>query len=300
MDFPIATYGVEGLTKSILSLGHLVGLVLALGTTLYLDGACFYSIARRSWNRYTAFMSGALFSFATKYVVVGLVILWVTGCGFLAHYALFDPEKLHNPKIYAKLTLVAVLTVNGYFLHHQVLGRVARMKDCGQFLRAKADRLCMFSGALSAATWAGAFMLGALPVLNNAVDFSVLVAIWAALVLATYLCAKVYIALATRCDEAAGSASLGPANTDDAAQGPRPPAGGSIVIPTQTSLERAYRTIPATKATVAVRQAGGLSVPGPGTGDSGRTGRTVGRAARSGPRTGPATDLSIERSVTPC
>lgn len=204
MDYLISTHGVEGLTKSVLSLGHLVGLVLGLGTTLYLDGACFYSIARRSWNRYTGFMSDELFGFATRYVVVGLVILWLTGCGFLVHYAIFDPDKLANPKIHAKLALVSVLTLNGYFLHRRVLARVAAMKQCGQFLRAKADRLCLFSGALSGATWAGAFLLGALPVLNNVIAFPVFLAIWATLVVAAYLSAKGFIALVARRENKAG------------------------------------------------------------------------------------------------
>lgn len=188
-------YGIDGITKSILSLGHLVGLVLGLGTTLYLDGGCVLSIAGRSWDGYRSFMSGSLFGFATRYVIVGLAILWITGCGFLIHYAVFSPEKLANPKIYAKLALVSVLSINGYLLHHHVLRRVAEMKDCGHLLTSRVGRLCLLSGAVSAASWTGAFLLGALPVLNNKVSFFMLVAIWAVFVLVAYLSAKGFIVL---------------------------------------------------------------------------------------------------------
>ncbi len=195
MEQVLLDHGIEGLSKAVLSLGHLVGLVLGLGTTLYLDGGCVLSIAGKSWDRYRSFMSGALFDFATRYVIVGLVILWVTGCGFLVHYAVFSPEKLSNPKIYAKLALVCILTVNGYLLHHHVLKQVAGMSDCSHLLTSRIGRLCLLSGAVSAAAWTGAFLLGALPVLNNVVSFSVLVAIWAVLVLGAYLSAKGFIAL---------------------------------------------------------------------------------------------------------
>lgn len=195
MEPLLLEHGIDGITMSILSLGHLVGLVLGLGTTLFLDGGCVLSITGKSWDGYRSFMSGSLFGFATRYVIVGLAILWITGCGFLIHYAAFSPEKLANPKIYAKLALVSVLSINGYLLHHHVLRRVAEMEDCGHLLTSRVGRLCLLSGAVSAAAWTGAFLLGALPVLNNEVSFFLLVAIWAVLVLVAYLSAKGFIVL---------------------------------------------------------------------------------------------------------
>lgn len=198
MDAVILDYGIDGLAMCLLSFGHLVGLVLGLGTTLYLDGGCFLSIARNSWDGYRTFMTGALFEIATKFVMVGLGILWITGCGFLIHYSIFDPEKLANPKLFAKLAVVTVLTVNGYFLHYVVLRRVAGMRDCGQLLKSRIGPLCLFSGAVSSASWAGAFLLGALPILNNAVAFAMFVAAWAVLALVVYFCARIAIGRSAR------------------------------------------------------------------------------------------------------
>ena len=141
MDQLIASHGVDGLLKCLLSLGHLVGLALGMGTTAFLDGGCILSIANRSWDRYRAFMSGALFRCATGFVIIGLALLWLTGIGFLVHYAVFAPEKLANPKIYAKLALVTVLTANGALLHHSVLRRVADMDDLRDLLSTTAGRL---------------------------------------------------------------------------------------------------------------------------------------------------------------
>ncbi len=198
MSSVFAEYGIDGIAMGVLSFGHLVGIVLGLGTTLYLDGGCFLSIARNSWDGYRTFMSDPLFEIATKYVMVGLGILWITGCGFLVHYALYDPEKLANPKLYAKLASVSMLTINGYFLHYLVLRRVANMRSCSQLVRSNIGPLCLFCGAVSSSSWIGAFLLGALPVLNNSVAFPMFVSAWAVLTLIVYFCARVAIGLSTR------------------------------------------------------------------------------------------------------
>ncbi len=194
--------GLEGTTKGLLAFGHLVGLVLGLGTAAYLDGGCFLSIARGSWDGYRSFMNGALFGIATRFVMIGLGLLWITGCGFLIHYSVFDPGKLANTKLYAKLAVVLVLTVNGYALHYLVLKRVAKMGDCGQLLRSNVGTLCLLSGAVSSASWIGAFLLGALPMLNHGFDLTVFAAAWAALVLILYTAARVALTMASRRERA--------------------------------------------------------------------------------------------------
>ena len=196
MEPLILGFGAEAAAKGLLSFGHLIGLVLGLGTTVYLDGGCFLSIARGSWEGYRSFMTSALFRIATKFVMVGLGLLWITGCGFLIHYSVFDPGKLANPKLYAKFACVIVLTVNGYLLHYVVLRKVATMAECGQLLRSRIGPLCLFSGAVSTASWIGAFLLGALPMLNNTFAFAVFVVAWAVLALTLYLTCRAAIALA--------------------------------------------------------------------------------------------------------
>ena len=148
---------------------------------------------KRSWSGYRTFMSGALFHYATRFITIGLAILWATGIGFLVHYAVFSPDKLANPKIYAKLALVTVLTANGAFLHAYVLRRVADMDDPSGMLSSGVGRLCLLSGAVSAASWIGAYLLGGLPILNNVVGFTVLLTIWAGMVLAVFLCARAIV-----------------------------------------------------------------------------------------------------------
>lgn len=241
MELAFSQYGLEGLTRTILSFGHLVGLVLGLGTTVYLDGGCFLSIARKSWDGYRSFMSGTLFAVATKYVTVGLCILWVTGCGFLIHYDIFAPEKLANPKLYAKFAFVTVLTVNGYILHRHVLGRVAKMRDSSHLLKSNIGPLCLLSGAVSSASWASAFLLGALPILNNVVEFSQFVAVWALLVVAAYLCARLLIALHGRGEPATAPQDM---VIEFAAVMPASLAGSAPMLPRAAPAWRSRTPVP--------------------------------------------------------
>lgn len=81
------------------------------------------------------------------------------------------------------------------FLEYGIDAITKSFLSFGHLLTSRVGRLCLLSGAVSAAAWTGAFLLGALPVLNNKVGFSILVAIWAAFVLVAYLSARGFIVL---------------------------------------------------------------------------------------------------------
>ena len=62
-----------------------------------------------------------LVKFLTHLVTIGLCILWMTGLGFIIHYAIYEPENVLNPKIWAKVSIVFILSLNGYWLHKIIL-----------------------------------------------------------------------------------------------------------------------------------------------------------------------------------
>ena len=49
----------------------------------------------------------------SRFVALGLLMLWISGFGFLLLYLATEPEKVLNPKIWAKTVIVGILTVNG-------------------------------------------------------------------------------------------------------------------------------------------------------------------------------------------
>ncbi|WP_211443390.1 hypothetical protein [Collimonas humicola] len=96
-----------------------------------------------------------------KTVTLALVALWITGIaivwldvsvkGFAAYFA--------NPKMQAKLTIVALLTLNGFVLHSAVM---PAMEKAGSLLQMAFNQrmLAIFAGAVSAVSWFYAAMLG--------------------------------------------------------------------------------------------------------------------------------------------
>ena len=124
-----------------------------------------------------------LVEFISKIVTIGLMILWVSGISYLAHYAVFDPEKLGNQKVWAKIAIVAVLTINGYFIHHTVLPLVRA--QIGQTLfrglsREECGKMLVF-GAISATSWYVPLVLGAMPHFNFVVPATSILSIYAIL-----------------------------------------------------------------------------------------------------------------------
>lgn len=165
---PIAT------VKSGLVMLHLFGLVLGLGTATLLDlfivrYMVFHPITHENCN---------VVEFASKVLGFGLLILWISGVGFLIHYVMFDPAKLINGKVWAKVIIVGALTVNGATIHGIVLPlirqRIGRkvFEDMSPGLRSG----LMGVGAISAISWYVPMMLGAFPQFNFVSAWTVLAA----------------------------------------------------------------------------------------------------------------------------
>jgi hypothetical protein len=155
---PIATL------KSSLIAGHLFGIILGVGAATLLDILIIrFMILNKVKEEYCGVVE-----FASKLVTFGLVILWVTGIGFLVHYFLFDPVKLTNQKVWAKIAIVVVLTLNGMFIHRTVLplmrNRIGRSLFDG--ITPHQRSLLLVTGAVSATSWYVPVVLGAFPQLN--------------------------------------------------------------------------------------------------------------------------------------
>ena len=141
-----------------------MGLLLGLGAATTLDiFIAKFMITGRIKKEYCEFID-----FCSNIVSVGLVILWTTGVGFLVHYYEFDSTKLSNQKVWAKIAIVAVLSLNGAFIHRTVLplmrNRVGRNLFYG--LTSRQRSLLLVSGAVSVTSWYVPLLLGTFPQLN--------------------------------------------------------------------------------------------------------------------------------------
>jgi hypothetical protein len=153
--------------KTALRFVHFIGLALGLGAATLLDLMLLRFFVREPISR----QNWKLVHFSANIVNIGLLLLWASGIGFIVHYALFDPAKLMNQKIWAKLAIVFVLSVNGLFIHSAILPRIK-----AQLGRTLFDGMSRFqksvfliSGGISVTSWYVPVALGAFPQLNFAV-----------------------------------------------------------------------------------------------------------------------------------
>lgn len=166
--------------KNVLRFLHFVGLAMGLGAATLLD----LTILRFFFRKPIGQESIEIVEFASRVVDLGLKILWITGFGFLLHYAILEPAKLANPKIYAKLAIVATLTLNGAFIHAVVLPGLRAQKGRFIFSGVTPARRFAFilSGAISVVSWYVPVMLGAFSQLNHAVPAAAILTVYVLLV----------------------------------------------------------------------------------------------------------------------
>lgn len=169
-----------GYARTLLRLLHFAGLVLGLGGAVFLD-LTLSRLARAGLTDEHV----EIVEWISRFVALGLALLWVSGLGFLALYQLADPAKLANPKIFAKMTIVAVLTANGVAIHLAVLPRLrARIgQPLLQSLCLRIRLLFALTSAISLVSWTVPVILGATPQLNFVVPLQTILAGYAALVM---------------------------------------------------------------------------------------------------------------------
>lgn len=136
---------------------HFIGLAIGLGGTMLLDLMLKFLVPRRITKN-----AAQIFASAAQVVDLGLKILWLSGFGFPMHYVIYDSAKLAIPKLYAKLTIVTNLTINGWFIHTIILpvlrGQIGKplLSGIGRGLHTA----FILSGAISVASWHSALILG--------------------------------------------------------------------------------------------------------------------------------------------
>lgn len=156
---------------------HFVGLALGLGAATVLD----LMIFRFFLNGKVTSEQWAVFDFGSKIVNAGLVLLWVTGFGFLAYYGAFEPIKFGNEKVWAKMLIVLILTINGFFIHAVILPKVKAQigRSLLEGMSARQKSVLLTSGAISATSWYVPLLLGALPQLNFVVPMTTILLAYA-------------------------------------------------------------------------------------------------------------------------
>ena len=211
--------------RTIFLLAHVTALAVGMGGALLLDGYLFGYLYRRAVTEHVA----ELATLGGRAIAAALAVLWLSGFGFLLQYALENPEKLANPKLWAKVSIVAILTANGYLIHRTILARVQTCigKPLLAGLSLATAQPILMLGTISGVSWLTAFVLGMVRELNDVVAAPKILTVYVALLVATNMIAAAVHQRASRAPskrEVVARPMLEPARTRE-----RPSAGARSI-----------------------------------------------------------------------
>jgi hypothetical protein len=114
-----------------------------------------------------------IINFISKVVMIGLAMLWISGLTFLVFYSAMQPELLLNHKIWAKLAIVIVLSVNGYYLHKYVIPLIVNNhgRVLIRTLSLRQVNSLTLIGCVSFVSWPFAMFLGTFKSINFSFSF---------------------------------------------------------------------------------------------------------------------------------
>jgi hypothetical protein len=163
---------------------HLIGLIMGFGGAVLLDLTIFRHGVLRPISKYTIHQTEML----SRFVTWGLILLWSTGFGLIALNLMDKPEYLTNQKLWAKIAIVVLLTLNGVFVHKRVLP-VLRQK-LGERIFEMANKretlLLTLVGSVSFVSWTTPFVLGKASELNYVTPMWVIMAFYFAALFVTW------------------------------------------------------------------------------------------------------------------
>ena len=172
--------------KSLIIFVHLSGLAFGVGGAWMLD----IYVLRKMYKSAVTRENIQIITFVSKLVMIGLAMLWISGLAFLLFYSFMQPELLLNHKIWAKLCIVIVLSVNGYYLHKVVIPLIVENhgKILIRALNLRQINCLTLIGCISFISWPLVMFLGTFKSINFSFSF---------LEILGFYCLVLIVALAT-------------------------------------------------------------------------------------------------------
>ena len=169
---------------TVLKLMHLAGLVMGFGAAALADFTVLREAIFKPIRQQTIDMVRGL----SHIVFVGLALLWASGIALVWLRASADPHMLMNQKIWAKVAIVCILTVNGIAVHGFAFRELQSRCGLRLFNLQQPEQMGKLSliAAISSVSWMMPIVLGTATELNFKVEAISLLGLWAVLVIAVF------------------------------------------------------------------------------------------------------------------
>ncbi len=111
--------------------------------------------------------------FASHTVTIALLLLWLSGIGFIVLGYLDDPAYIENQKIWAKVSIVFLMPLNGIYIHRALLPRLLQVSQGGALIRNAGESVRFrLSFCASIAGWLLAAFYGTAKFLNDGYQYA--------------------------------------------------------------------------------------------------------------------------------
>ena len=162
--------------KTLIVYVHLIAACVAVGILLMQD-----LVLAKTGGKPMSVYSIKELKRAAGIISIALSVLWVSGLTLVLIGYLDNPEYLTNQKIWAKFTVVVVLTINGVVLHHFSFPRVASSGGVLGLGRIE-KTLVILTGCVSTVSWLFACYLGIARGWNYTLEYSFIMFIYLGLI----------------------------------------------------------------------------------------------------------------------
>lgn len=170
--------------KTLIVYAHLLSACVAVGILLMQDLA----LAKTRGN---ALSTSAIkdLTKSAEIMFIALILLWISGLALVLLGYLENPQQyLMNEKLWAKFSVVSVLTLNGIALHYFSFPRVTSRRGL-LGLPTFEQILVVLTGALSSVSWLFACYLGIARNWNYTVDYSFVMFIYSGFLVCAFIVA---------------------------------------------------------------------------------------------------------------
>ncbi|WP_231591622.1 DUF2214 family protein [Cellvibrio sp. pealriver] len=170
--------------KTLIVYAHLLAACVAVGVLLVQDMA----LAKTRGKSLSADVINDLVK-AANLVSIALVVLWVSGLALVLVGYMEDPQQyLQNEKLWAKFTVVMILTLNGIALHYFSFPRVISAHGLlGQ--PSLTQVLVVLTGAISSVSWLFSCYLGIARPWNYTANYGFVMAIYGLVLVGAFIVA---------------------------------------------------------------------------------------------------------------
>jgi hypothetical protein len=170
---------------TLFKLVHLLGLVGGFGAAALAD----FLVLRKAILKPIDRQLIVWLTYLSRIAIGGLVLLWFSGIALVAARYGESAAILANEKVWAKVIIVILLTVNGMLVHYLALKRVEARLGLRLFdglLLSECAGLSLIA-SISSMSWVFPFVLGTASELNHKVSVGAVLGVYALLVMLVWM-----------------------------------------------------------------------------------------------------------------